>query len=470
MPEQFDIAIIGAGPAGYVGAIRAAQLGAKVVLFEKGEVGGTCLNVGCIPTKTLVASTALLSKIKRAAEYGIELDGQPRPNFQSMLERARKVIDIEKKGIMALFEKYRVHLVHAEAALAGKGRVRARRADTSRDAREELFGSDRVLIATGSRPVEFADFPFDGRSVLSSDDFFTMSEIPESILIIGAGVIGCEFAFILAELGCAVTIIEMMERALPLEDAEISKVLEREMKKRKIKLRTRLKVVGIEKEEGGKVGAKTSDGSMILSEKILISIGREFCTSEIGLEETGVNRSDKGSIVIDEKLETNVPGIYAAGDVTGGLMLAHVAWAEAITAVENSFGKSRTLEYESIPWGIFTNPEIGRVGLTEQEAIKKGMKLKIGRFNFRLLGKAHAMGEIEGFVKILADADDDRVIGAHIIGPHATDMIHEIALGVRWKMKASQVASLIHTHPTLSEAVMEAAGDIYNEAIHLPPK
>ncbi len=470
MAEQYDIAIIGAGPAGYVGAIRAAQLGAKVILLEKGEVGGTCLNVGCIPTKTLVASVELFSKTKRAGEYGIELDGQPKPNFQAMLKRADKVIDIEKKGIIALFEKYGVKLVHAEATLAGKGKIRAKRIDKPYDAREELLGSDRVLIATGSKPMEFAHFPFDGKSVLSSDDFFTMSEIPESILIIGAGVIGCEFAFILAELGCAVTIIEMMERALPLEDGEVSKVLEREMKKRKIKLRTGLKVVGIEKIEGCKVGAKASDGSTIVSEKMLVSIGREFCSRGIGLEEGGIACTDKGSIIINERLETNVPGIYAAGDVTGGLMLAHVAWAEAIAAIENSFGKSKILDYESIPWGIFTNPEIGRVGLTEQDAIKRGIELKIGRFNFRLLGKAHAMGEIEGFVKIIADARDDRVIGAHIIGPHATDLIHEVALAVRWRMKASQIASLIHTHPTLSEAVMEASGDIYNDAIHLPPK
>ena len=470
MAERFDMAIIGAGPAGYVGAIRAAQLGAKVVLFEKGEIGGTCLNMGCIPTKTLVASTEIHAKIKRAAEYGIEIDGEARTDFHAMLKRVEKVVDIEKKGIIALLEKNRIRLVRGEAELTDRNRIRLRKRSIAEHGTDAAFESERILIATGSKPVDFADFPFDGKTVLSSDDFFSMDRVPDSILIVGAGVIGCEFAFILNELGCRVTIVEMMDRALPLEDAETSKVLEREMRKKRMILKTGMKIEGIEKTADGKVAARVSDGSRIVSEKILVSIGRAFCTESIGLPNAGVSLTKKGTIAVSDRFETNVPGVYAAGDVIGGLMLAHVAWAEAIAAVENSFGSERSLDYASIPWGVFTSPEIGRVGLTEEEALKNGIELKIGRFNFRLLGKAHAMGEIEGFVKIIADAKDDRVVGVHIIGPHATDLIHEAALAVRWKMTSSQIASLIHTHPTLSEAVMEAAGDIHGGAIHLPPK
>ncbi|MEW5805755.1 MAG: dihydrolipoyl dehydrogenase [Acidobacteriota bacterium] len=470
MAERYDIVIIGAGPAGYVGAIRAAQLGAKVVIFEKGELGGVCMNVGCIPTKTLVASAEILSKIKRSSEFGIDVGGEVKLNFEAMVKRVRRVVEINRGGIRSLLEKNRINLVEGEATIVGKRKIRVRRKDSlTVGPAEEIFESERILIATGSKPMDFAAFPFDGKAVLSSDDFFSMSQVPDSILIIGAGAIGCEFAFILSEFGCRITIVEMMERALPHEDSEISKVLEREMKKRKIALKTAAKVEGIEKEKDGRIAAIFSDGSRMVSEKILVSIGREFNSKGIGLENLNIKIRDNGSVVVGEGFETSVPGIYAAGDIIGKLMLAHVASAEAIAAVENSLGKNSTLEYESIPWGIFTSPEIGRVGLTEEEALKRGIETKTGRFNFRVLGKAHAMGEIEGFVKIIADGKDDRVIGVHIIGPHATDLIHEAALAVRWKMTASQVASLIHTHPTLSEAVMEAAHDVHGIAIHNPP-
>lgn len=463
---KYDIAIIGAGPAGYVGAIRAAQLDAKVVVFEKGELGGVCMNVGCIPTKAIIASTELLSKIKRATDFGIEMTGEAKPSFRSIMERVRKVVDIGKEGIRSLFEKNKIDLIKGEAFLVEKGKIRVKREND----REKIFEAEKILVATGSSPMALKDVPFDGRSILSSDDLFLLNEVPETMTIIGGGVEGCEWAFIFTALGCKTTVIEMLERALPLEDLEISKTLQKEMKKRKIAFKPGMKVKTIEKLKNGNVILVLEDGSRMESEKVLVAIGRIFNSGNLGLENVGIKLADNGAIKVNRNFETDAPGIYAAGDVIGGIMLAHVASAEAIAAVDHSMGKEIHIDYESVPAGIFTSPEIGRVGLTEQEALERGLKLKIGRFNLRILGKAHALGEIEGFVKIITDAKDRRVVGAHIIGAHAAELIHELALAVRWKMKAHQVASLIHAHPTLSESMMEAAHDVAGESIHNPPK
>lgn len=463
---KYDIAIIGAGPAGYVGAIRATQLGAKVVVIEKGELGGVCMNVGCIPTKTIIASTELLTKIRKASDFGIEIPGEVKANFESIMQRVKKVVDIGKEGIQSLFEKNKINLIKGKAVLVEKRRIQVKNESGS----ERILEASKILIATGSSPMSLKCIPFDGTFILSNDDLFLLKEVPETMTIIGGGVEGCEWAFIFAALGCKTTVIEMLERALPLEDAEISKTIRREMKKKKIAFKPGLKVNSIERLQNGKVAVAFDDGNTMKTEKVLVAIGRNFNSRNLGLENAGVKLAGNGSITVNDKFETNVPGVYAAGDVIGGIMLAHVASAEAIVAVENSLGKENRIDYESIPAGIFTSPEIGRVGLTEEEALNKGMKLKIGRFNLRVLGKAHAMGEIEGFVKIIADEKDGRVVGAHMMGAHAADIIHELALAVRWKMKADQVASLIHAHPTLSESVMEAAHDVTGECIHNPPK
>ncbi len=459
---KYDIAVIGAGPAGYVGAIRAAQLGAKAVVIEKGELGGVCMNVGCIPTKTIIASTELYSKIKKASAYGIEISGEVKANYPKIMERAQKVVEIGREGIQSLLESNRIDLIKGEASLAGDKKIQIKTEDQSKT----IIEAENILIATGSRPMGLKGFPFDGIRILCSDDLFLMEKIPESMTIIGGGVEGCEWAFIFASLECKVTVIEMLQRALPLEDAEISKTLQREMKKKKIIFKGSAKVQAIEKVTAEKAEVILEDGSKVESEKVLVAIGREFNTESLGLEEADVELDDLGAIKVNKHLETRVKNLYAAGDVIGGVMLAHVASAEAIVAVENALGKEACIDYQSIPAGIFTSPEIGRVGLTEEEAVNKGIKPKIGRFNLRVLMKAHAMGEIEGFVKIIADSKDDRVVGAHIIGANAADIIHEVALAVRHRMKVDQITSLIHAHPTLSEAVMEAAHDVSGKAIH----
>lgn len=458
------IAIIGAGPGGYVAAIRAAQLGAKVTVIEDSEVGGTCLNRGCIPTKAIIASTEVLEKIRNALEFGLEIRGDVSFSLEKIIERKEKVVGTLVKGIKGLFKGWGIELLEGRGMVLSPGRVRA----ALKDGSEKDIDTDKIIIATGSRPLKIGAFPFEGERILSSDDTLKLKEIPKSLIIIGAGAIGCEFASIFRSFGTEITMVEMMPHAVSNEDDEVSEILERELKKRKIRLILNTKVEKVVKEDNGVVATLT-DGSEIHAEKILVSIGRAFNTEGIGLEANGIKRGQRGEILVNDKMETNVQGIYAIGDVVGGIMLAHVASTEGMVAIENALGGERRIDYSVVPSGIFTNPEIGSVGLREKEAAKK-YDIKIGRFPFRALGKAHASGEIAGMVKIIADAKDDRVLGVHIIGPHATDIIHEAALAMKMGATAKDIAHTIHAHPTFPEAIMEASEDVHGMAIHIPKK
>lgn len=459
------IAVIGAGPGGYVAAIRAARLGADVTIIEDTEVGGTCLNRGCIPTKAIITSTEVLEKIRNAQEFGLEIKGDISFSLERIIERKDKVVGTLVKGIKGLFKGWGIELFEGRGIVLKPGRVKV----TLKDGSEKEVDADKIIIATGSRPLNISTFPFDGDKILSSNDVLKLKEIPKSLIIIGAGVIGCEFASIFKSLGTEITMVEMMPHAVSTEDGEVSETLERELKKRKIKLILNTKVEKVTKENGGAVATLT-DGSEIRAEKILVSIGRAFNTENIGLEEVGIKKGQRGEILVKENMETNVPGIYAIGDVIGGIMLAHVASTEGLVAVENALGGNTSMDYSVVPSGIFTSPEIGSVGLREKEAIEKGHNIKIGRFPFRALGKAHASGEIAGMVKLIADAKDDRVLGVHIIGPHATDLIHEAALAMKMGSTANNIANTIHAHPTFSEALMEASEDVHGMAIHIPKK
>lgn len=456
--------ILGAGPGGYVAAIKAAQLGAKVTIIEDTEVGGTCLNRGCIPTKALIASAEAIDKIKRAEEYGIEIKGEISCNLSKIIERKNKVVAIQVKGIRSLFKSWGIEL------LEGRGKIKdANKVEVAlKDGSSRTSEGDNIIIATGSRPARISLFSFDSKDIITSDEALNITEIPKSILIVGAGVIGCEFAFILKELGAEVTIVEMLSHAVATEDEEISEILERELKKRKIKLILNTKIEKIERGKEGGLTAFLSDGKQIKTEKVLVSIGRALNTENIGLEELGIKKGKKGEIEVNSRMETNVKGIYAIGDVVGGIMLAHVASTEGIVAAENIMGHSREMDYNIVPAGIFTMPEIGSVGLREKQANEKGIDIKIGRFQFRGLGKAHAMGEIAGMAKIIADAKTDRVLGLHIIGAHAADLVHEGAVAMKLGAKAKDIAATIHAHPTLSEAIMEASEDLHKMAIHMP--
>lgn len=456
------ITIIGAGPGGYVAAIRAAQQGARVTVVENAEVGGTCLNTGCIPTKTLIASADALEQARRADELGIELSGAITYNLQKIRERRDKVVGTQVKGIRALFKSWGVTLIAGTGSLVSRDTVRA----AQNDGAAQDIGSDRIIIATGSRPSALPGLAFDGRTILSSDDSVAMRSIPASILIIGAGVIGCEFAFLYRSLGSDVTVVEMQPRALSAEDEDISALIERELKKAKIKLITGARVESV-RTMPDSVTAALSNGREVRTESILVSIGRALNTEKLGLENAGLAAGKRGEIPVNDRMETAAPGIYAIGDVTGTMMLAHVASRQGIVAVENALGGDSRMEYDSVPAGIFTRPEIGSVGMRGFQAREQGRKVAIGSFPYRVLGKAHAMNEITGLVKIIADADTDRVLGVHICGAHAADLVHEGALAIRTGMTASRLGSQIHAHPTLAEGIMEAAEDVHGRAIHL---
>lgn len=459
------LAIIGAGPGGYVAAIRAAQLGAQVTVIEDTDVGGTCLNRGCIPTKALLASAEALLKAKELEDFGIELKGEVLPNLQKIMQRKEKVVGTLVKGIRGLFKSWGINLIEGKGMLLSPERIEIEKKDGSID----VIEADRIIIATGSRPAQLPRFPIDGTHVLSSDDALSLTSIPKSMVIIGAGVIGCEFACIFSALGTQITMVEMMPRAVSTEDIEISELLERELKKKKIKLLTN---IGVEKVEGRADGVHITlqGGSELVAEKVLVSIGRALNSEGIGLEACGIKKGPRGEILVNEKMETNISGIYAIGDVTGGILLAHVASAEGLVAAANACGHEAKMDYSVVPAAIFTSPEIASVGIRQQQAEEKGIEINIGRFQFRGLGKAHAMGEISGFIKIIADADTDKVIGAHIIGPHASDLIHEIALAMKAGIKSRDIAHTIHAHPTLAEGIMEAAEDVHGMAIHSPKK
>lgn len=459
------IAVLGAGPGGYVAAIKAAQLGASVTVIEDTEVGGTCLNRGCIPTKALVASAEALDKAKNIHDFGIELNGDVIPNIQKILERKNKIVNIQVKGIRGLFKSWGIKILDGKGFIVSANKIRV----ALKDGGAEEVETDKIIIATGSRPAQIPIFPFDGEKILSSDDALNLNNIPRSLLIIGAGVIGCEFAFIYREFGSEVTMVEMMPGAVSTEDEEISAILEKELKKRKIKLIANIKVEKIEIKENS-VLAFLSDGRTIEAEKVLVSIGRAINSKDIGLENIGVKTGQRGEIIVNDKMETGIKGVYAVGDVTGGIMLAHMASKEGMIAAENAVGGDAVINRSVVPSAIFTSPEIASVGLREKQALDKGYRIKIGRFQFRALGKAHAMGEISGLIKIIADEQNDKILGAHIIGPHASDLIHEIALAINKGLTVKDIADTIHAHPTLSEGIMEAAEDVHDSAIHVPKK
>ena len=459
------LAILGAGPGGYVAAIKAAQLGARVTVIEEAEVGGTCLNWGCIPTKTMLASSELLSKARELDKFGIELRGELIPNLARIVERKNRVVNTQVKGIRGLFKSWGITLKEGRGRLISPKAIEVR----TKDGNSEQIEADSIIIATGSRPARFPAFPFDGKNIISSTEALELTEIPKSLLIIGAGVIGCEFACIYRELGTEVTIVEMLPRAVATEDHDISELLEKELKKKKITLFTEMKVENAEIKDDG-VHAFLSGGKEVVAEKVLVSIGRELNSGDIGLEEVGVTRGSSGDIIVNNRMETNIAGIYAIGDVTGGVLLAHMASREGLVAAKNIMGIDAAIDYTVVPAAIFTSPEIASVGIREHQAAGKGIKYRTGQFQFRALGKAHAMGEFSGFIKLIAEESSDRLIGAHIIGPHASDLIHEAVLAMKTGLTVRDIAETIHAHPTLAEGIMEAAEDAHGEAIHVQKK
>jgi dihydrolipoamide dehydrogenase len=458
--------------------VRAAQLGADVTIIEKDNVGGTCLNWGCIPSKVMKTTAELLNNMRRASEFGISTTGPVMPDMQKLMKRKQDVIKVQIRGIEELLSHHAITMVRGKGSVIKPGIVSVK---TKTGETIEVF-YEKLIVATGSEPMNIDDFPFDGGQIISSNEALSLGEVPDSMVIVGGGVIGCEFACILNALGCKVTIVEALDRLLPLPsvDHECSKILQREMKKSKINFMLNQTVEKVAKGKGvlsvtigpSNLKKELNEGDKktvaVETDKLLVCIGRRPHTAGIGLENIGVGLDKKGWIIADKNMQTNIPGVYAIGDVLGPtkIMLAHVASAEGLIAAENAMGEAKTMSYDVVPGAIFTMPEVANVGLSEVQAFEKGLEIRSESVLFRTIGKAQVMGEIAGIAKIISLADTGRVLGVHLIGPHATDLIAEGALAVQNGLTLKQIVQTIHAHPTLPEIIMETALKSHNQGMH----
>ncbi len=464
MSEERDLIIIGSGPGGYVAAIRAAQLGMRVAVIEKDpKFGGTCLHRGCIPTKALLHTAGLLDSVRRAEEFGVTV-GEAGLDLERAHGYKNRVVDKNAKGIEYLFKKNEVEGIHGRGWLLGAHDVAVESGDGT-----ATYHAKNILIATGSVPRELPVAATDGERILNSDQILQLGRVPESLVVLGAGAVGTEFASIFAAFGAQVTLVEMLPRLLPIEDEEVSKELERAFRKRGIKSLTGTRLAGVERGDGGLRIALEGDGgeTELAAEMLLVAVGRAPVTGELGLEDTGVE-TDKGYVVVDEFMRTSVPHVYAIGDVVNTPWLAHVASAEGILAVEHMAGQAkRGLDYDQVPSVTYCDPEVGSVGLTEAEARERGYEVATGKFPFSALAKAAIEGKTEGFVKVVRETRYDQLLGVHIIGLHATDLIAEACVALRVESTTEELFRTIHAHPTLSEAMAEAAHAAVGHAIHI---
>lgn len=457
---KYDIIIVGSGPGGYVAAIRAAQLGRRVALVERAEPGGVCLNWGCIPTKALLKSAQVYGYCREAAQYGIDLEGAARPDLEKIVARSRGVAETMSRGVQFLLKKNGIDLI------AGFGRLTGPR---SLDVDGTAYEADHIILATGARPREMPFMPVDGERILTSRQALTLTRLPETMIVVGSGAIGSEFAWFYAALGVKVTVIEYLPRLLPLEDEEVSKTMERAFRKQRMATRTATTVKSVQVDAEGRcaVEIESRKGAETLTADVVLSaVGIKSNIEGIGLEELGI-AVERDKVVVDPFYRTNVEGVYAIGDIVPGPALAHVASAEGICCVEAICGLDpEPVDYSSIPSCIFTSPEVASVGLTEQQAQERGIACKVGRFPFTASGKATAAGDREGFVKLLFD-EQDRLLGAHLVGASVTEMLGEPALACRLGITAHRIARTIHAHPTMNEGIVEAAEAAVGAAIHL---
>jgi len=455
------IIVIGGGPGGYVAAIEAAQHGADVTLIEKDKLGGTCVNRGCIPTKALVQTANLFHDIGRAQEYGIAVEGFSL-NFKAASNRKKKIVDQLRDGVSYLMRKNKIKVVAGMATIIDSGRVKV----IGKEERE--VSGDKIIIATGSVPSSIPVEGIDGSNVINSDVALEMDSLPESLVIIGGGVIGLEFAQIFKRLNVAVSVVEMLPQLLPTEDADIAKQLE-SMKQEGIDIYTATKLTRIGSAKDGKKEVfivKNDTQTTLKGEKVLVAVGRRPFTDQLGLERLGI-ATEKGRITVNEYMETNVKNIYAIGDAVGGIMLAHKAMAEGRCAARNAVGMKKSMNYKVIPRCIWTSPEVSAVGLTEAEARKRYENVKTATFPFSANGKAKILGETQGFVKVIAESRHGELLGVHIVCPHATEMIAESVLGLTLETTYTELSETIHAHPTLSEAIMEACLGLDGKSLHI---
>ena len=460
--EIFDIAIIGAGPGGYVAAIKASQKGKKVALIDKGPLGGTCLNVGCIPTKTLLSNALVLHKIKHASDFGIST-GPVSFDFSQMKQRKDQVIFSIRKSLEGLIQSNAITILRGTAEFVSPKELKVKGEHNC------LIQAEKIIIATGSEPLDVPSFPCDHKRILNSTSILELTTLPRTLVIIGGGYIGCEFASLYAELGVKVIILEALPSILALQGKAISDQLTAAFKKQGIEIRTNVFVEGVETSSES-VSVRLKDGSAVPCDAVLVAVGRKINTQSLCLEKGGVLASEKGPIPVNEKMETNVPGIYAIGDVTGKALLAHVASHQGIVAGSNATGQEATMHYNAVPAVIFTNPEIATVGLTLEQALTEGYEATLGKFPFQALGKAIASLETGGFAQVVVDKKTHQILGAQVVGSEASVLIAEMALAIANELTLECVTDTIHAHPTLAEAWLEAALISNETPIHFPPK
>nr|WP_319571526.1 dihydrolipoyl dehydrogenase [uncultured Draconibacterium sp.] len=462
---NYDVIVIGGGPGGYVAAIRASQLGFKVAVVEKESLGGICLNWGCIPTKSLLKSAQAFEYATHAADYGVAIEGEVKPDFGAMVKRSRDVANGMSKGVQFLFKKNKVESIFGWGKLAGRNTVEV----TDDKGKKSSYTAKHIILATGARSRELPNLPQDGEKIIGYRKALTLDKQPESMVVVGSGAIGSEFAYFYHTIGTKVTLVEFMPTLVPNEDAEVAKQLERNFKKSKMKVMTGSSVESVDTSgDKCKVTIKTKKGEEVVEADIVLSaVGIAPNTENIGLEDLGVE-TENGRVKVDEYYKTNVEGVYAIGDIIAGPALAHVASAEGVTCVEKIAGQNpEPINYGNIPGCTYTSPEISSVGLTEAKAKEAGYEVKVGKFPYSASGKASAAGQKDGFVKLIFDAKYGELLGAHMIGGNVTEIIAEMVVAKKLEITGHELIKAIHPHPTMSEAVMEAAAAAYDEVIHI---
>ncbi|MGD2143480.1 MAG: dihydrolipoyl dehydrogenase [Anaerolineae bacterium] len=462
--NEYDLTIIGAGPGGYVAAIRAAQLGLRVALVEEENLGGVCLNWGCIPTKALLRNAEVVSLLDRGREFGFSVS-DVEVDFSAAVERSRKVSERLVKGVGFLMRKNDVDVIGGRGVLTARTQVDV----TLSEGGTRTIESDHVIVATGGRPRTVPGVELDGERVMTYRRAIVLQYLPQSVVVVGAGPIGMEFAHIWRSYGAEVTLVEMLPRVLPLEDEEVSKEVARAFKRRGVRLMTSTRVQDIDvTADAVRVAVATEDSEDVLeAERVLIAIGVQPNIEGVGLEGVGVE-TERDGIVVDSRMRTSVPSVYAVGDVTGEMALAHVASAQGIIAAEAIAGEeTRPLDYDAAPRCTYCQPQVASLGITEQQAAQQGRDVEVGRFPFRPNGKALALGEREGFVKIIADTTTGEILGAHLVGPEVTELLPELVLARTWELTPEEIARTVHAHPTLSETLQEAAHGVFGEPIHI---
>lgn len=460
--KKFDIVVIGGGPGGYPAAIKAAQSGKSVALIEAKELGGTCLNRGCIPSKALIADAEVYQRAKDAESQGL-LTGKFSYDFSKMVKHKDEVVTKLRRGVEGLVSSNQITLFQGHGKFSSRNEIKVIGKDNV------VIDADKVIIATGSEPRSIPAFPFDNERILDSTALLARTTIPKSLIVIGGGVIGCEFASLYATLDVDVTILELMPRLIPMEDSALSSFLAKAFQKKGVKVRTEVNVLGIDRTKTG-ISVRLKDGEPVTAEIALVSVGRSLNTADIGLEKIGVVVNGNGLIPVNDHMETNIPGVYAVGDIASKWWLAHVATHQGIVAASNAVGHEARMDYRAVPSVIYTHPEIATVGMSLETALSKGYQAVLGAFPFQALGRSLASSQTEGFAQIVLDKRTGQILGAQVVGHEASTLIAEMTIAIANELTIESIAETIHAHPTYSEAWLEAALVGMGEPIHWPPR